>query len=63
MPDDWAGGDRRRGGVSRTQAFAWNCRNQAPDAKGEAQAKKPRGESIPMQGSGADRSVEALMVL
>src|SRR5690242_3884718 len=38
MPDDWAGGDRRKGGVSRTQAFAWNCRNQALDAKGEAQA-------------------------
>jgi hypothetical protein len=38
MPDDGAGGDRRRGGVSRTQAFAWNCRNQALDAKGEAQA-------------------------
>ena len=25
VPDDWAGGDRRRGGVSWTQAFAWNC--------------------------------------
>jgi hypothetical protein len=24
--------------VSRTQAFVWNCRNQALDAKGEAQA-------------------------
>ena len=46
VPDDWAGGDRRRGGVSWTQAFAWNCGNQTPDAKGEAQAeKKPRGES------------------
>ena len=40
MPDDWAGGDRRRGGVSWTQAFAWNCGNQTPDAKGEAQAEK-----------------------
>ena len=38
MPDDGADGDRRRGGVSRTQAFARNCRNQALDAKGEAQA-------------------------
>ena len=37
-PDDWADGDRRRGGVSRTQAFARNCRNQFSDAKGEAQA-------------------------
>ena len=38
VPDDRAGGDRRRGGVRRTQAFMRNCRNQAPDAKGEAQA-------------------------
>ena len=38
MPDDGADGDRRRGGVRRTQAFAWNCRNQALDGKGEAQA-------------------------
>jgi hypothetical protein len=38
VPGDWAGGDRRRGGVSRIQAFARNCRNQVPDEKGEAQA-------------------------
>ena len=38
--DDWADGDRRRGGVKRMQAFARNCRNQSPDAKGEAQAAK-----------------------
>ena len=40
VPDDWADGDRRRGGVSRMQAFAWNCRNQSSDGKGEAQATK-----------------------
>jgi hypothetical protein len=39
-PDDWAGGSRRIGGVSPTQAFMWNCRNQAIDAKGEAQGQK-----------------------
>lgn len=38
MPDGRAGGDRRRGGVSWTQAFARNCRNHALDAKREAQA-------------------------
>jgi GNAT superfamily N-acetyltransferase len=27
--DDWADGDRRRGGVKRMQAFARNCRNQS----------------------------------
>jgi hypothetical protein len=39
-PDDWAGGSRRIGGVSPTQAFMRNCRNQAIDAKGEAQGQK-----------------------
>jgi hypothetical protein len=29
VPDDWAGGDRRREGVTRMQAFARNCRNQS----------------------------------
>ncbi|ARO26757.1 hypothetical protein TAL182_PC00146 (plasmid) [Rhizobium sp. TAL182] len=28
-------------GACWTQAFTRNCRNQAPDAKGEAQAEKP----------------------
>jgi len=48
-PDDWADGDRRRGGVSRAQAFTWNCRNQPPDAKGEAQAEpgERRGRGAP----------------
>jgi hypothetical protein len=34
------GGSRRIGGVSPTQAFMRNCRNQAIDAKGEAQGQK-----------------------
>ena len=45
MPDDWADGDRRRGGVSRAQAFMRNCRNQASDAKEKLKRSKPRGES------------------
>jgi hypothetical protein len=28
-PDDWAGGGRRREGVTRMQAIARNCRNQS----------------------------------
>ena len=40
MPDDWAGGGRRREGVTRMQAIARNCRNQSSDVKGEAQAAK-----------------------
>jgi hypothetical protein len=41
VPDDWTDGGRRIGGVNRTLAFMWNCRNQGSDAKGEAQAAKP----------------------
>ena len=40
VPDDWAGGDRRREGVKRMQAIVRNCRNQCCDAKGEVQAAK-----------------------
>jgi hypothetical protein len=40
VPDDWAGGDRRREGVKRVQAITRNCRNQCSDVKGEAQAAK-----------------------
>ncbi len=31
-PDDWTDGGRRIGGVSRTQAFARNCRNALADS-------------------------------
>ena len=31
--DDWADGDRRRGGVKRMQAFAWNCRTSGSAAE------------------------------
>ena len=37
-PDYGADGGRRIEGVNRMQAFAWNCGNQALDAKEEAQA-------------------------
>jgi hypothetical protein len=36
------------------QAFAWNCRNQLADAKGEAQAAHHRKARVPMQEVGAD---------
>lgn len=45
------------------QAFAWNCRNQRSDAKGEAQAAQHREASVPMQDVGADRSVVATKAL
>ncbi|MGY4426184.1 hypothetical protein ACVWY2_008633 [Bradyrhizobium sp. JR6.1] len=51
------------GGVSRTQALAWNCRNQALDARGEAQAAPTVRREYPMQEIGADRSLGALRAL
>ena len=63
VPDDRAGGDRRRGGVSRAQAFMRNCRNQASDAKGEAQAAPNRKARVPIQETGTDRPVRASKTL
>ncbi len=45
------------------QAFAWNCRNQLSDAKGEAQAAHHREARVPMQEAGTDRPVLALKAL
>jgi hypothetical protein len=49
--------------MSRMQAFAWNCRNQLADAKGEAQAAENREARVPMQEAGADRPVVVKKVL
>lgn len=62
-PDDWANDDRRKGGVSRTQAVARNCRNRFSDAKGEAQAAHHREARVPMQEIGTDRPVGAMKAL
>jgi len=45
------------------QAFARNCRNQLPDAKGEAQAAHHREARVPTQEVGADRPVVAMKAL
>src|SRR5215471_6472563 len=45
VPDDWAGGGRRREGVTRMQAIARNCRNQSPMRREKRKRPKPRGES------------------
>ena len=40
-PDDWAGGDRRKGGVNSDAGFCAELQEPvAPDAKGEAQVAK-----------------------
>lgn len=51
-PDYWADDGRRIGGVKRTQAFVWNCMNQALDAKGEAVAAKAVRREYRRQGLG-----------
>src|SRR5271165_1959578 len=41
-PDDWAGGDRRIGGVTPTQAFARNCGNQSLRWQGRSSSGENR---------------------
>jgi len=38
--------------VKRIQAFAWNCRNQTLDAKGDAEAAKTARPEYRCQGLG-----------
>src|SRR5258708_22210789 len=57
VPDDWVGGDRRRGGVNRMQAFARNCRNQSLGCQGRSTSGENREGRVPKQSTGADRSV------
>ena len=60
MPDDWADGDRRRGGVKRMQAIARNCRNQSLRCQGRSTSGNHREARVPMRSTGADRSVRAM---
>ena len=59
VPDDCADGDRRRGGVKRMQAVAWNCRNQSFRCEGRSPSGENREASVPMRSTGADRLVRA----
>ena len=63
MPDDWAGGDRRKEGVKRMQAIVRNCGNQCSDVKGEAQAAESCEARVPKRSTGADRLVGAMKAL
>ncbi len=58
-----AGGDRRIGGGSRTQAAARNCGNQLLDAKGEAQAAHTREARVPKPRAELDRPILARKAL
>jgi hypothetical protein len=59
-PDDCADGDRRKGGVKRMQAVAWNCRNQSLRWKGRSSSGQNRKASVPMRSTGTDRLVGAM---
>ena len=59
-PDDCANGDRRKGGVKRMQAVAWNCRNQSLRWKGRSSSGQNRKASVPMRSTGTDRLVGAM---
>jgi hypothetical protein len=62
-PDDWAGGDRRRGGVTLIQALVRNCRNQSLRCQGRSPSGDHHEARVPMRSTGADRSVGAVKAL
>jgi hypothetical protein len=49
--------------MNLTQAFKRNCRNQSFQCKGEAQVVAAHEASVPMWGTGAERTVRAMKVL
>ena len=65
------GGARCIGGVSSSQALAWNRRTCRPDRdgqgfwprEGEPQAANTASARVPMRGTGADRPVVAVRAL
>src|SRR3954471_14837392 len=52
-------GDRRKGGASSVQALAGNVGTCRHDAKGDVQVEAPRGQKIPMRGTGSDQPIVA----
>ncbi|BBL77348.1 hypothetical protein [Methylomagnum ishizawai] len=59
IPDYWAGGGRRIGGVKLIQASVWNCGNQSPRWQGRSTSGRNHEARVPMRGTGTDRSVVA----
>jgi hypothetical protein len=58
---DWAGGDRRIGGVTLIWAFVRNCGNQSFRCKGRSASGIHREARVPKRNTGTDRPVGALM--
>jgi len=56
---DWAGGDRRLGGVTLIRALVWNCGNQSLRCQGRSTSGKHHEARVPMRDTGTDRPVVA----
>lgn len=59
LPDYWASGDRRIGGVNLFQAFVWNCGNQSFRCEGRSSSGRSHKVRVPIRSTGADRFVVA----
>ncbi|MBM9513780.1 hypothetical protein [Desulfogranum marinum] len=57
LPDYWASGGRRIGGVNLFQAFVWNCGNQSFRCIGRSTSGRSHEARVPIRSTGADRSV------
>ena len=59
LPDYWASGGRRIGGVNLFQAFVWNCGNQSFRCIGRSTSGRSHEARVPIRSTGADRFVVA----
>lgn len=57
---DWAGGDRRIGGVKLIRALVRNCGNQSFRWQGRSTSGNNHEASVPMRSTGTDRPVGAM---
>ena len=63
MPDDWAGGDRRRGGVKLDIGFHAELQEPVAPMQGRSSSGENRKARVPMRSTGADRPVGAMKAL
>ena len=61
MPADWLGGVRCGGGVTMYQAFLGNVGTSRADVKGEIQVVSAIRMRVPMQRTGTEQPVVAVM--
>ena len=60
VPDYWADGDRRIGGVNLVWALVRNCGNQSFRCQGRSTSGINREASVPKRNTGTDRPVRAM---